>query len=318
MKVSFTLFSLLVVGAQAFVSNQQPTFVGTSRRTATTGQRPVSLGARNHGAELLQRHVDLRQQRSRNVALFMGWGPDPVWSAAKVVTNADCCASGTCVELKVEVPAETAAEYKVPGQYVQVRLNEDTKPLFLAIASAPDSENASFDFLVKKTDGNEWMTGIKAGAAIEVSQVLGNGYAIAENLDGFKFDFPTQNVLLFAAGSGIAPIKAAVESGQLDVSADSARTSRLYYGERTASDLCYVDRFAEWEKSGFEVVPVLSQPDGDWQGRTGYVQTALEEDGIAIPRNSGALLCGMKGMTEAVKELLTKAGVFDGRVLFNF
>ena len=45
---------------------------------------------------------------------------------------------------------------------------------------------------------------------------------------------------------------------------------------------------------------------------------ALEEDGVDIPRNSGALLCGMKGMTESVKDILTKAGVFEGRVLFNF
>ena len=44
----------------------------------------------------------------------------------------------------MDVNPETAAEYKVPGQYVQVRLNEDTKPLFLAIASAPSPENAKF------------------------------------------------------------------------------------------------------------------------------------------------------------------------------
>jgi NAD(P)H-flavin reductase len=136
-------------------------------------------------------------------------------------------------------------------------------------------------------------------------------YAIAENFDGLKYDFPTQNVLLFAAGSGIAPIKAAMESGQLDVK-DGARTARLYYGERTADDLCFKDEFAAWEAAGFEVVPVLSQPDTNWKGRAGYVQTALEEDGIAIPRNSGALLTGQKGMAEAITDLLSKAGVFEG------
>jgi NAD(P)H-flavin reductase len=105
------------------------------------------------------------------------------------------------------------------GQYVQLRLNEETKPLFLAIASAPDAENPSFEFLVKKTDGNEWCTGLASGAAVEISQVLGNGFPMEENLEGFKYDFPTQNVLLFAAGSGLAPIKAAIESGQTQHSA---------------------------------------------------------------------------------------------------
>jgi len=261
----------------------------------------------------------------------MGWGPDPIWSTATVNLNQPACESDLSVSLTVQVPAETAAAYGVPGQYVQLRRKlseseaaaaveegeDSNKPLFLAIASAPDKENAAFDFLVKKTDGNSWITSIAAGVEVEVSQVLGGGYAVEENLDGSKFDFPTQNIMLFAAGSGIAPIKAALESGQLKAGADG-RTARLYYGERTAADLCFVDKFAEWEAAGFEVVPVLSQPSDGWKGRKGYVQMALEEDGITVPPNSGALLCGMKGMTEAVKDTLLKAGVLEGRVLFNF
>ena len=248
--------------------------------------------------------------------LFMGWGPDPIWSDATITANANACESGASVLLTMNVTPETASAYTVPGQYVQVRAGEeDEKPLFLAIASAPSPENAQFMFLVKKTDSNEWLTSASANSAVQVSQVLGKGYSIEENIEGFKYDFPTQNILLFAAGSGIAPVKAAMESGSL---VKDGRTCRLYYGERTAKDLCFVDQFSAWEKAGIEVVPVLSQPDDSWQGRTGYVQNALEEDGIPIPRNSGALLCGMKGMTEAVKDLLVKAGVFDGRVLFNF
>ena len=246
----------------------------------------------------------------------MGWGPEPIWSSAKTVSNTAACPSELCVTVVVEVDPETLADYKVPGQYVQVRLNEDTKPLFLAIASAPDPENNKFEFLIKKTEGNEWATSLKAGDALEVSQVLGNGFAMEENLDGFKYDFPTQNVLLFAAGSGIAPIKAAMESGDLGLK--GGRTARLYYGERTPDDLCFTSSFQEWEESGIQVVPVLSQPPDSWEGRSGYVQNALEEDGVPIPRNCGALLCGQKGMAESVTDTLTKAGVFEGRILTNF
>jgi NAD(P)H-flavin reductase len=97
------------------------------------------------------------------------------------------------------------------------------------------------------------------------------------------------------------------------------RTARLYYGVQSPEDLCFVDKFPEWESMGFQVVPVLSKPPEDgWNGRTGYVQNCLEEDGVPIPRNSGALMCGMKGMAESVKDLLTKAGVFEGRILTNF
>jgi NAD(P)H-flavin reductase len=262
---------------------------------------------------------DCIRHRGRCV-LFMGWGPEPVWSSAKVTSNEQACKSGSCVTVKIDVPPETAQEYKIPGQYVQLRLNGETKPLFLAISSAPDQENASFEFLIKKTDGNDWITSASSGTSVEISQVLGGGFPMEENLEGFKYDFPTQNVLLFAAGSGIAPIKAAIESGQLNVAgqATGGRTARLYYGVQNPDELCFVDSFGEWEKNGFQVVPVLSQPPNDWEGRTGYVQAALEEDGVPIPRNSGALMCGMKGMAEAVKDILLKAGVFEGRILTNF
>jgi NAD(P)H-flavin reductase len=250
--------------------------------------------------------------------LFMGWGPEPIWSDSTVLSNEQANESGTTVSIKVSIPAETAAEYKVPGQYVQLTLNEDTQPLFLAIAGAPDSETAEFEFLIKKTDNNDWITGAVAGSKAQISQVLGNGFPMEENLEGFKYDFPTQNVLLFGAGSGIAPLKAAMESGQLDVTAGGGRTARLYYGVSTAEDLCCVESFSKWESMGFQVVPVLSQPNDEWQGRTGYVQNCLEEDGVPIPRNSGALLCGMKGMAESVTDILSKAGVFEGRILTNF
>ena len=146
--------------------------------------------------------------------LFMGWGPEPIWSTATVQSNVDANASGKSSSIIVQIPVETAQEYKVPGQYVQVRLNEDTKPLFLAIASAPDAENAVFEFLIKKTDDNGWITSAAPGTPVQISQVLGGGFPMEENLEGFKYDFPTQNVLLFGVGSGIAPLKAAMESGK--------------------------------------------------------------------------------------------------------
>jgi len=155
---------------------------------------------------------------------------------------------------------------------------------------------------------------------------MGGGFPVEENIDGFKYDFPTQNLLLFASGSGISPIRSAIESNQLGIGAGDkgGRTCTLYYGVRTPDDMPYVSKFPEWEALGVQVVPVVSQPDvvcesgAVWGGRTGYVQNALEEDGVAIPRNSGALMCGVKGMCESVKSMLEDAGVFEGRVLTNF
>jgi NAD(P)H-flavin reductase len=222
----------------------------------------------------------------------MGWGPDPIWSSATVASNEAACASGKSCYIKIQVNAETYAQFQVPGQYVQLRLNEGMeKPLFLAMACAPgvpdenNSKGGTLEFLVKKTESNSWLTEIGAGAKVQMSQVLGNGYKVKENFDGYKYDFPTQNIVLCAAGSGIAPIKSALESTSWLMGDSGAisgsRTATLYYGERTEADLCFTDSFETWEQEyGVVVVPVLSQPTSEDDGhRTGYVQNALEEDG---------------------------------------
>ena len=98
------------------------------------------------------------------------------------------------------------------------------------------------------------------------------------------------------------------ESGVLD----DVDTVKLYYGARTPDMMSYQDKFDEWKKLGVEVTPVVSQPDGtDWKGCTGYVQDVAKEKGVSDPKSTAVLLCGMKGMAEAVKELERYQSVKD-------
>jgi len=281
--------------------------------TTSPGGASRSLFSEKLGEQQHQHYDTYRHGRSSSscVILSMGWGPDPIWSSGKVTSNEAACTSESCVSITVEVPSETAKEYKMPGQYVQFRLNEETKPLFLAISSAPSPDNASFEFLIKKTDNNDWVTGAAVDTKVELSQVLGGGFPIPNFEEEGEGD--TKEVLLFAAGSGIAPIKAAMESGQL-----GDRSAKLYYGVRNPDELCFGSSFEEWEKKyGVEVVTVMSQPPSDYEGRSGYVQKALEDDKIAN-ESTGVLMCGMKEMAEAVKDICTKAGVLEKRILTNF
>ncbi len=319
MKFISIITSLVVCEVSAFA----PSSVSKSVNVPSIG-KPVVQGQQHVATSTASSYQQQRQSLSQ---LFMGWGPEPVWSPATITASDSASMSGNFVSITVDVSSDLLEEYKVPGQYVQVKEDindEEGKPLFLAIASPPGVEGASsIEFLVKKTDSNDWMTNAEGGTSIAISQVLGGGFPIAEECEGFKYDFPMQNCLLFANGSGIAPIRAAIESGQLNIGKPGmgGRTARLYYGCTTPADMPYMSKFGQWEADGVEVVPVISRPeecDGQWTGRTGYVQNCCEEDGVAIPRNTGALLCGVKGMAESIKDLLGKAGVFEGRVMTNF
>lgn len=93
----------------------------------------------------------------------------------------------------------------------------------------------------------------------------------------------------------------------------------LYIGARTDKHLPLQERYDGWRAKGLNIIPVLSKPSDEWTGQTGYVQDVLKrESGIKVPRNTGALLCGQRGMIDNVKEMMLEAGVFEGRILLNF
>ncbi|CAM9170858.1 unnamed protein product [Choristocarpus tenellus] len=220
----------------------------------------------------------------------------------------------------------------MPGQFVQIKIG-DSKPGFFAIASAPNSDG-TMDFLIKETDSTKAIITAVSGSTVDMSPVMGKGFPIKENLDGYKYDFPTQNIILMATGTGIAPIRAALDSGILEVSEKDVfgRSCRLYYGVQSMAKMPYVEKMKEWEANGLEIIPVLSQAHqditrhsplcaesgADWTGRRGYIQSALKEDKVRVPRNTGVLLCGQKEMADEVKAICSEAGVFEGRLLTNF
>ena len=253
--------------------------------------------------------------------LKAAWGDDVSFLKATVKSNVDEAKGMKLVT--VNVPDEVKGGYSAPGQYCQMKVGEDAKAGFYAIASAPNAESNSFTFLIKENDNNQVLTGASEGADVLISAPMGKGFAIEENFDQYKFDFPTMRVVMLACGSGIAPIAAAIESGQLklkEVGYNSLveRRGVLYIGARSEAHLPFKSKYQEWEEKGIKVVPVLSKPEKGWAGKDGYIQDALKEDGVEVPRNTGVLLCGQKGMVDDAKELLLSEGCFEGRLLLNF
>jgi len=253
---------------------------------------------------------------SSSAALASSRHTAQVWSEATIKSNEEACAGHRAIEL--EVPAETADAFETAGQYVQLTIGEE-KPGFYAIASAPGK--ATFEFLIKENEGNAYLTSLKSGAPVKCSEVSGKGYQTKEHFDGdggavaTQYDgFACMNVLFVAGGSGVAPLRSCIEAG---VATDLPQRATLYYGVRDDSVLAYADKFDEWSKNyNVDVVTCFSKGAGG--AFKGYVQDAIKAKGVAVPRNTGAAVCGPKDMFTATKELLMKQGVFETRVLSNF
>ncbi|XP_068638078.1 fruit protein pKIWI502-like [Aristolochia californica] len=235
-----------------------------------------------------------------------------VWSPAPLSLVEGAAQSLFNVSVDLSDCPDVATSFTRPGQYLQLRVPTVPKPVFLAIASSPSSRG-EMEFLVKSVPGTtaEALCGLRQGDLVELSMVMGKGYDIDQISP--PEEFPT--VLLFASGAGISPIRSLIEWG---FGADKRSDVRLYYGTSNLEQMAYQDKFKGWESSGIKIVPVLSEPDDNWNGERGYVQDAFGRDKrISDPQSTGAVLCGPKEMTEAIVSLLTGEGVSSDKILDN-
>ncbi|OMO96360.1 Phenol hydroxylase reductase [Corchorus olitorius] len=274
---------------------------------------PMSILRRLPLRPLTVRH---RFPRRRFATLAAARQDTAVWTPTPISLIEPAAESLFHISIDVSDSPDLAASYTLPGQYLQLKVPDVDKPSFLAIASPPSlaTTSGAFEFLVKSVAGStaELLCGLKKGDVVELSSVMGNGFNI-DKIDP-PADYPT--VLIFATGSGISPIRSLIESG---FGAEKRSDVRLYYGARNLQRMAYQERFKDWESSGVKVVPVLSQPDENWSGETGYVQAAFAKaKKIGSPKGTGAVLCGQKQMAEEVTSLLVGDGVSSEKILKNF
>jgi sulfhydrogenase subunit gamma (sulfur reductase) len=200
-----------------------------------------------------------------------------------------------------------APTFQNPGQYVQLRLPSG-RIGFFAIASRPGEGNG-FEFLVKA--GGEIpdeLLALGPGDRLEMSAAMGQGYPIQHHRG--------KDVLLFAVGSGISPIRSLIWYLAAH-RADYAGVT-LFFGARTPQHFAYQDEVAAWQAEGVQVVRVVSREDGTDAGYVhGYVQNAVKAHPIE-PANTVAFVCGMKEMVQGVTEELAALGVNGDRIFQNF
>lgn len=206
--------------------------------------------------------------------------------------------------MTLEVGAEVRSSHRIPGQFLEVRLPGQSSAAFFAIASAPGT--ATLDLLVKRGQGlPDELAALGAGALVETTPAMGAGFPLDSAVG--------KDVLLFATGSGIAPIRAVLQA--IAASRSSYRKVELFYGVRSPEEFPYVAEFARYEEAGVRIHRVVSQRAGN-EAHGGYVQERFRE---ALPPVAGAVafLCGQEGMIDGVREALREAGLPADRIHLN-
>jgi len=203
--------------------------------------------------------------------------------------------------LVLEIQSDVAEAYR-PGQYLNVLMDDGSIRSF-SMASAP--RNGLVDFHIRRLEGGcftvQMLARLQAGDTLDVE--LPHGSFILHPED----DRP---ILMVATGTGLAPIKAMLES--LMDNPDCPPVS-LYWGTRTAADLYLHDDIPGWGERlyDFRYVPVLSRPDDSWSGRRGHVQTHVVADFDDLS-DLAIYLCGSPAMiADAKSAFIARGASFD-------
>jgi len=159
------------------------------------------------------------------------------------------------------------------GQYLDVLLSNDRRRSF-SIASPPHSARL-LELHVRRVTGGEWTEWLFAEGGVE-----GALLSIEGPLGRFHYretPHAARPLLLIGGGTGLAPLLCILRHL---IDQDIRRELTLYWGVRSSADLYAQSVVLELasRRSNMRYVPVLSEPDAAWRGRSGCVHAAVLED----------------------------------------
>lgn len=200
--------------------------------------------------------------------------------------------------VRLKLPTNERLQF-LAGQYVEFLLPDGKRRAF-SLANAPHCDDL-LELHIRYVPGGNFTEHVfhtmKLKDILRIEGPLG-GFFLREESD--------KPIILVAGGTGFAPIKGLVEHA---LHVGIKRPMRLYWGAKNRAGL-YLNALAErWAaEHGIPYVPVLSEPDADWTGRTGLVHEAVLADHPDLSAWQ-AYVCGAPAMCEAALRDFTAHGL---------
>jgi CDP-4-dehydro-6-deoxyglucose reductase len=201
--------------------------------------------------------------------------------------------------IQVNLRLPPTAEFSfIPGQYIIV-IGPDGIRRSYSLANFSAADNV-LELHIRAIAGGVmseyWFKQAKINDLLRLNGPLGTF---------FLRDVAYLDLVFLATGTGLAPVKAILQSLR-DLTGDRApRSVTVFWGGRVPTDL-YFDVPSIAGK--FEYVPVLSRPGTAWSGARGHVQQAFLAKGTNL-RQAMVYACGSDAMIHSAKELLVKNGL---------
>ena len=204
----------------------------------------------------------------------------------------------TVIEVSLRLPPNSNFGYN-SGQYVNII--KGTIKRSYSIANTY-KESGALTFLIKKYENgqmsNYWFDEVKGNDLLRIEGPIGSF---------FLRESEAENIIFLATGTGVAPIKAILESITESPQKLSNKKFWIFSGARYENDFFWHPH----ELNGIynlKYIPVLSRPSEEWKGEKGYVQDVLIKQNIPL-ENAQVYACGSNNMIESAKKLLIEKGL---------
>lgn len=208
--------------------------------------------------------------------------------------------SADVLRVVLRLPPASPLRY-LAGQYVNI-IGPGGLRRSYSMANAPQADGC-LEFFIRRVAGGAmsdyWFQRAAPGDLLRIDGPRGSFYLRPP---------AGRDLLLLATGTGIAPIKALLETLTATVAADAAaapRSIQLLWGGRQAVDLFWQPVFA-----GLPLVytPVLSRAGSDWRGARGHVPQVLLQ-GRPDLAQAEVYACGSSAMLASAEQALLAAGL---------
>lgn len=200
--------------------------------------------------------------------------------------------------VRLQVPAAVEFGFDA-GQYVDVVLRDGARRSY-SMANAPTSDG-QIEWHIRAMPGGRFSQhvyqNLKPRDLLRVEGPFGS----------FVLRDTAAPLIFLASGTGYAPIASMIRAHDDRV---SARGATFYWGGRRRADLYAMEEAEAWAKSapGLKFVPVLSDPEDDWAGRTGFVHDAVQKDHPNLS-NFEVYACGNPLMIDAACQAFRECGL---------
>ncbi|MDC0354993.1 FAD-binding oxidoreductase [Flavobacteriaceae bacterium] len=203
--------------------------------------------------------------------------------------------SSDVLKVIFRLPPKSYFQYNA-GQYVN--LIKGTINRSYSIGNKKSTSN-QLEFFIKKYDNGlmskYWFEEAKINDLLRVEGPLGSF---------FLREAKCENIVFLATGTGIAPIKAMLESVIEEHSNFSKKKFWIFAGVRYKQDLLWEPNINN-TKIEIKYIPVLSRQVKDWNGEKGYVQDIVLKQNINL-KDAQVYACGSNEMIQSAKKVLFK------------